>query len=298
MIAPFRLFQHFEVGFHLGLVLEGGAVDALELRVFLVSFVVGAGDAGELEGADVAGAHRVRASTQIEEIAVLEIGNRFAFGDVCEIAELEFAWVAGAFAQTAEAAAFSILNRLFARDNDFLENMVGFDLLFHLLLDLREILGGDAMREVHVVIEAVLDGRAGGELGFGPEAEDSGGHDVGAGVADALQFGHLGAFVEGFAFSLFVVVHKKDLTAKNAENAKETDWRLLCTLCSTIAQFVGWLGRVLARALSRSVWSAWSLLPLSNVAGHPKREQAPRTPYASRNSAAVSTFCFLCVLCG
>src|SRR5260370_14929483 len=34
--------------------------------------------------------------------------------------------------------------------------------------------------------------------------------------------------------------------------------------------------------IARSVWSAWSLLPLSNGAGHRKREQAPRTPNASR----------------
>src|SRR5258707_9603709 len=30
---------------------------------------------------------------------------------------------------------------------------------------------------------------------------------------------------------------------------------------------------------ARSVWSAWSLLPLSSATGQTKREQAPRTPY-------------------
>src|SRR5882762_4005878 len=34
--------------------------------------------------------------------------------------------------------------------------------------------------------------------------------------------------------------------------------------------------------MSRSVWSAGSLLPLSHAEGGRKREQAPRTPYASR----------------
>ena len=54
----------------LGLVLERGAVDALELGFLLVAFVVGAGDVGELEGADVAGAHHVRAGAEVSEVAV------------------------------------------------------------------------------------------------------------------------------------------------------------------------------------------------------------------------------------
>src|SRR5437870_1670131 len=37
---------------------------------------------------------------------------------------------------------------------------------------------------------------------------------------------------------------------------------------------------------SRSVWSARSLLPLLDASGDPKREQAPRTPYASRQLLA------------
>ena len=57
------------------------------------------------------------------------------------------------------------------------------------------------MAEFHVVIKAVLDRRAGGELGIGPDAQDGRGEHVGAGMADALQFGHLRAVVEGFAFS-------------------------------------------------------------------------------------------------
>src|SRR5215471_3308481 len=40
MVAAFCLFNHFEVGLHLGLVFESSAVDALKLRIALVTFVI------------------------------------------------------------------------------------------------------------------------------------------------------------------------------------------------------------------------------------------------------------------
>ena len=89
MVALLRLFEHREVGLHLGLVLERGAVDALELRVLLVAFVVGAGHVRELERADVAGAHHVRPGAEIDEIAVLVVGDRLAFRDALDDVELE-----------------------------------------------------------------------------------------------------------------------------------------------------------------------------------------------------------------
>ena len=78
--------------------------------------------------------------------------------------------------------------------------MVRFDLLLHLLLDLRKIFGRDAVAEFHVVIKAVLDRRAGRELGVGPEAQYGGGEDVGAGVSNPLQLGHLQPVIGRFVF--------------------------------------------------------------------------------------------------
>ncbi len=91
VVAAFGLLEHLEVGLQLGLGLEGGAVDALELGVGLVALVVGAGEGGELEGADVAGAHHVRAGAQVDEIAAAVVGDRFALGDILEVAQLVFA---------------------------------------------------------------------------------------------------------------------------------------------------------------------------------------------------------------
>ena len=93
-----------------GLVLERGAVDALELRVLLVALVIRAGHGGELERADVAGAHHVRPGAEVNEIAVLEIGDLLAFGNVFEVADLELARIARALGQAAEPAALGIFH--------------------------------------------------------------------------------------------------------------------------------------------------------------------------------------------
>ena len=70
MVALFRFLEHGEVFVELGLILEGGAVDALELRIALVAFVVGAGEVRELERADIAGAHHMRPGAEIDELAI------------------------------------------------------------------------------------------------------------------------------------------------------------------------------------------------------------------------------------
>ena len=80
-----------------------------------------------------------------------------------------------------------------ARQDDSLKDVVGFDFLFHLGLDLFEIFGRDAVVQFDVVIEAVLDRRTGGELRVGPDFEDGGCENVGSRMAQALDVGHLGA---------------------------------------------------------------------------------------------------------
>ena len=93
MVAALGLLEHLEILVHRGLVLERRAVDALKLRAFFVALVIRGGHAGELERADVAGAHHVRPGAQVNEIAVLEIGNRFAFGNLLEQIELELGFI-------------------------------------------------------------------------------------------------------------------------------------------------------------------------------------------------------------
>src|SRR5439155_23089721 len=138
---------------------------------------------------------------QIDEIAILVIGNWLAFRDILQVPEFELARISRSLTQSAQPTALRILYSLFARDDDLLESMVRLNLLFHLLFDLREILGRNAMRQLQIVIESGLDRRAGSKLCFGPNPEYGRGHDVGARVADALQLRHFAAVVQSFTFN-------------------------------------------------------------------------------------------------
>src|SRR5437764_15355686 len=123
MVALLRFLEHREVFVELGLVLEGGAVDALELRVLFVAFVVGAGNAGELERADVAGAHDVRAGAEIGELAIAIERDFFALGNVLDDVELE---LAGGRSLTKGPKNTTLSHRqgFVARDNDAGEGVV------------------------------------------------------------------------------------------------------------------------------------------------------------------------------
>ena len=89
MVAFLRFLQHGEILVERGFVFESGAVNALELRVVFVAFVIGAGDVRELECADVARAHNVGPGAEIDKIAVFVEADFFAFGNVFDDVQLE-----------------------------------------------------------------------------------------------------------------------------------------------------------------------------------------------------------------
>ncbi len=64
--------------------------------------------------------------------------------------------------------------------------------LFHLRLDLLQMLLGEGEGAVEVVIPALVNGGADGQLHLGPQALDGLGHDVGAGVP--IGFAVFGVF--------------------------------------------------------------------------------------------------------
>ena len=152
MVAFLRFLEHREVFVELGLVLEGGAVDALELRILFVAFVIGAGDMGEFERADVTGAHNVRTGAEIGELAVAIDRDLFAFGNVLDDIEFEFAR-RRSLTEGAKGTTFSHGQSVAARQDNALEGMIGFDFFFHLGLDLLEVFGRNAVPEFDVVIE-------------------------------------------------------------------------------------------------------------------------------------------------
>ncbi len=189
VVPLLRLFQEIEMGLHLGFIFEGGAVDALELRVLLVAQVIGAGDVGELERADVAGAHDVGPGAEVDEIAVGVERDLLPLRDALEDIELEPARLRTG-AEGGQAALPAQRDRLGPRNGGADEGLVRLGHRLHLRLDPLEVGGGDAVGQVDVVIETVLDRRTGRQLGLGPDFQKGGRQDMGGGMAEAFDIGH------------------------------------------------------------------------------------------------------------
>src|SRR5256885_1600924 len=75
MVALFGLFDRMQVLLKVLLVEERRAIDALELRIFLVAQPVSTGDAGQFESLDPPGGGDVRATAEVNEIAVAVEGD-------------------------------------------------------------------------------------------------------------------------------------------------------------------------------------------------------------------------------
>ena len=163
---------------------EGGAVDALELFVLLVAAVVGAGDGQKFEGFEFGGVAHVRAGAEVHELAVLVEGDFLVGGDVGETAEFVAFLAAGDDKRGGFfAGEFFAVKRLVLA-GDFL----------HLGFDLDEVVGGEFMVEVEVVVEAGVGGRADVEFGVGEKTEDSRREDVRGRVAEFFEGRHHGNF--------------------------------------------------------------------------------------------------------
>ena len=176
MIAPLRFLEPVQVGVELLAARERGAVDPLEHGVAAVAPPVGAGQLGQLEGADPAGRGPMRAAAQVEPVALVVERDRLAFRNVIEQVQLV------ALAQRLEAPAGGRPAHDLA-----LERLVGGDDLRHPRLDPLEVLGRERLVAGEVVVEAVLDRRPDRDLGAGVQVLDRLGHDVGAVVADDRQ---------------------------------------------------------------------------------------------------------------
>ena len=185
MVAGPRLLELLEERVELGLLEEGGAVHAREHLALGVAAPIGAGHGLQLERPDALGAGRVRAAAQVGERAVgvqrdgLEGMGGVGIADQV-LDELDLV----VLALLAEA-----LERL--RDRHVLarERLVGGDVLAHLRLDRLEVGVGeaDAVGEVEVVVEAVLDRRPDRDLHPRVELHDRGGEHVRGVVADEIE---------------------------------------------------------------------------------------------------------------
>ena len=142
-----------------------------------VAAPIGARDLHQLEGvADLAGRGHVRAAAEIEPVALLVDVDLLVRRNGIDQLDLEH------LALVAED-----LLGLVARPDFFGERFVARDDLAHLLLDRVEVLGRERLVAEEVVVEAVLDHRADGDLGAGPQRLHGFRQHMRAVVPDQLQ---------------------------------------------------------------------------------------------------------------
>src|SRR5688572_8827356 len=145
MVAALRLLDELEVPLEIFLVRPRGAVDPLEHLVPLVAPPVGAGDARQLERAELAGSRHVWPAAEIHPVA-LRIQRDDGFRDALDDLDLVGLALGG---EELHGLAF---RHLAPRDGE-----IPPDDLTHALLDLLEILRRERIGANEIVIEPVLD---------------------------------------------------------------------------------------------------------------------------------------------
>jgi len=199
VVAAAGQLELLQVRRQLLLLREGCAVDAGEHGVLLVAPPVGAGQAGELEGAGAqpGRAGQMGAAAQVRELALgVDADGRlrppFGGGSGHQILhELDLEGLVERQGQT--GVRLAVLSspehgqRLVDRHHVAGRRQVLAHDLRHLLLDAGEVGLGDGLGEVEVVVEAVLDGRADGVPRARPQPQHGLRQHVRRGVTQHVQ---------------------------------------------------------------------------------------------------------------
>ena len=161
---------------------EGNAVDALQHLPLVVAAPIGAGNRHQLErvAGHLAGMLQVRTAAQVLPVAVPVHAQRFVAGDRLDQLDL-----------VGFVIVFVMLDRAVALPHLGGDGIAAVDDFLHLLFDLAQIFGGEGLGAVEIVIPAVVDHRADGDLGVGPDLLHGAGHDMGQVVAHQLVGLHL-----------------------------------------------------------------------------------------------------------
>ena len=175
MVTLFRLLQHGDILFQIRIFGVGGAVDSGEHLVLLVATPVGAGIFHQFDGFHRLGGHQMGAGTEIREFPLAVETDDGVLRKVLNQLHL----VGLVFLLEEPDGIFSWKFKALQRQI-FLHN------LLHLGFDGREILGGDWGLNIQIIVEAVVDGRADGQLRLRVQTLDGLGHNVGSGVAEGV----------------------------------------------------------------------------------------------------------------
>ncbi len=187
VVAPLGLLQLVQVGGQRLLGLPGRPVNALELGALLVAAPVGAGHPHQLEVAQPAGRGHVRPAAQVDEGVGVAVGADHRAGGVDLVGPgpdgLNDLLLEGLVGEDLEP----LLQRVLVAD----EGLVLLHDRPHLGVDAVQVVVAEVgpVRQLEVVVEAVLDHRPDGVLGARPQPADGLGQDVGGRVAQHLPAG-------------------------------------------------------------------------------------------------------------
>ena len=163
VIALLGFLNGGQIGVQLVLLGEGGAVDALEHLAVGVAPPVSAGRARQLDrvALNTAGRIQMRAGAQVGKFALLIERDDRILGQIVDQLDL-----------VRLLALLHELDRLGAGQLKPLERELFLADLLHLGLERLEVLGGEGEGGVKIVVEAVFDGGADGQLDLGVQALD------------------------------------------------------------------------------------------------------------------------------
>ena len=176
MIALLGFLDAVQVGLELFLVGPGRAVDALQHFVAGVAAPVGAGQLGQLEGAELAGSRDVRPAAEVFPVTLAVERNVLARRDVLDDLRLVL------LADRAEVRRGCI-----AGQHAPMHGQVSRCQLAHARLELLQILGREGTLAGEVIVKAVLDHRADGDLRLRIDGLHGLGQQVRGGVTDDLE---------------------------------------------------------------------------------------------------------------
>jgi hypothetical protein len=157
VISLFRFLEALEVFFEFLFLREGNAVDALELLILRIAFPVRAGNVQQLHVLDASGRRKMRTAA--------EIGKRpffVAADDLVLFVEALYQLNLVLIAFAAPEIQRFLLAELAAN-----EGLVFPGQFHHARFDAREVLGGEHVVDVDIVVKTLLDGRTDSELRTG-----------------------------------------------------------------------------------------------------------------------------------